>query len=221
MPNSVYKKAVKSKKKYMKKFGDDTNKEYKLSVEANTTVGPALGIKNIVVGDGSENIDREKGVIVGNIRMGFGHYRISMAIASAAQAMGYTPYWFDLLSYSETTGSKIIGHSNDLYSMGSRLSQKSSLFNKIVWESLNSEGFKKLSYNAVDQKNAELMATVFKELPKDIPFLETTTVFYGENSSSATHTLMRWSIFLRFSARCLKIQSSIFSLHLKQKNTFP
>lgn len=173
MPNSVYKKAVKSKKKYMKKFGDDTNKEYKLSVEANTTVGPALGIKNIVVGEGSEKIDREKGVIVGNIRMGFGHYRISMAIASAAQAMGYTPYWFDLLSYSETTGSKIIGHSNDLYSMGSRLSQKSSLFNKIVWEPLNSEGFKKLSYNAVDQKNAELMATVCKELPKDIPFLGT------------------------------------------------
>ena len=50
--------------------------------------------------------DTEKGIIVGNIRMGFGHYRISMAMASAAKAMGYTPYWMDLNSYGETTCTK-------------------------------------------------------------------------------------------------------------------
>lgn len=84
--------------------------------------------------------------------MGFGHYRISMAIASAAHALGYEPYWMDLNSYGQTTCTKVIGAQNDLYSMGSRLSQKSRLFNRLVWEPMNYEGFRKLTYNAADQK---------------------------------------------------------------------
>lgn len=94
-------------------------------------------------------------------------------IASAAHAMGYTPYWMDLHVYQETVGGKVINHLNELYSMGSRLSQKSTLFNRFYWEPLNSEGFKKLSYNAVDQKVAELMTPVFKNVPKDMPFIAT------------------------------------------------
>lgn len=171
--NKVYNKALKSKKKYLKKFGDDSNIVYPLSVEKNSTLSPLLGIKNIVIGNGNESIDAKKGIIIGNIRMGFGHYRISMAIASAAHSMGYTPYWFDLHSYHETTGGKVIAHLNSLYSMGSRWSQKYPLFNKFYWEPLNSEGFKKLSYNAMDQKVAELMTVVYKKLPKHIPFIAT------------------------------------------------
>ena len=55
--------------------------------------------------------------------------------------------------------------------MGSRISQKSKVFNKVVWEPMNYEGFRKLSYNASDQKNAELMAPVFRNVPKDIPVI--------------------------------------------------
>ena len=57
--------------------------------------------------------------------------------------------------------------------MGSRLSQKSKLFNKLYWEPLNSEGFRKLSYNANDQASAELMANLLKNLPKDKPYVAT------------------------------------------------
>lgn len=105
--------------------------------------------------------------------MGFGHYRISMAIASAAHSMGLTPYWFDLHAYKETTGGKVIQHLNDLYSMGSRWSQKYPLFDKYYWEPLNSKGFRKLSYNAMDQKVSELMTPIFKDIPKDMPFVAT------------------------------------------------
>ena len=58
------------------------------------------GVHDIDVGETGENVDltRKKGIIVSNIRMGFGHYRISMAIASAAHSMGYMPYWMDLNS---------------------------------------------------------------------------------------------------------------------------
>ena len=39
----------------------------------------------------------------------------------------------DLNSFKDTTCTKVIGAQNDLYSLGSRLSQKSRLFNQLVW----------------------------------------------------------------------------------------
>lgn len=184
-----YRKAEKSKQKYIKKFGDDSARDYPVHLEENPYIGKSLGVQNVLVGDLKQNAhfdiekhpdgtlpeaawDEDKGIIVGNIRMGFGHYRISMAIASAAHSMGYTPYWMDLNSYYETTCTKVIGAQNDLYSMGSRFS-KNPIFNKLVWEPMNYEGFRKLSYNASDQKNAELMAPVYKNVPKDIPVVGT------------------------------------------------
>ncbi|HAE22748.1 MAG TPA: hypothetical protein DCG47_10560, partial [Spirochaetaceae bacterium] len=59
------------------------------------------------------------------------------------------------------------------YSLGSRLSQKYPLFNRLYWEPLNAEGFKKLSFNAVDQKVAELFAPLYRGLPSDMPFIAT------------------------------------------------
>lgn len=179
MPERVCKKAVASKRKFAKKFGDDSNVNYPVALIKNVHIGEELGVVDIRVGEGAKGIsdglsfDTEKGIIVGNIRMGFGHYRISMAIASAAHAMGYTPYWMDLNSYPDTTCTKVISAQNDLYSLGSRLSSKSRLFNCLVWEPMNYEGFRKLSYNASDQKNAELMAPVYRNVPKEIPVVAT------------------------------------------------
>jgi hypothetical protein len=185
MPERVYKKAVKSKKKYAKKFGDDSGANYPVVIEKNPYIGDSLGVYNVLVGSLEQNahyeadrqakpevFDTEKGIIVGNIRMGFGHYRISMAMASAAKSMGDTPYWMDLNSYKETTCTKVIGAQNDLYSLGSRLS-KNPIFNRLVWEPMNYEGFRALSYNAADQKNAELMAPVYRNVPKEIPVIGT------------------------------------------------
>ncbi len=67
----------------------------------------------------------------------------------------------------------MIRHQNDLYSMGSKLSQKVGLFNKLYWEPLNSEGFRQITYNAGDQKNAELLVPLFRDLPKDVPYVGT------------------------------------------------
>ena len=84
-----YKKACKSKAKYIKKFGDDSDAIYNVVIEKNDRIGDALGVYDVLLKDGQskEEFDRDKGIIVGNIRMGFGHYRISMAMASAAEAM--------------------------------------------------------------------------------------------------------------------------------------
>ena len=165
-----YEKAVKGAESYRRKFGDDSAVNYVLSAESNRVLD-AFGAQNLTLG-GEPYEFRPKDVVIGNIRMGFGHYRISMAMASAARALGYRPLWFDLHSFKDTTCGKVIRHQNDLYSLGSRLSQKSFLFN-IFWEYENSEGFRKLTYNAADQKKAELMAPVARALPKDIPYIAT------------------------------------------------
>ena len=171
----AYKSALASREKYIRKFGDDSGADYRVTLKKNQVIGDLLNVTDIRVneeGDETESFDTEKGIIVGNIRMGFGHYRISMAMASAAKALGYKPYWMDLNSYPETTCTKVIGEQNKLYSLGSRLS-KNPVFNKAVWEPMNYEGFRALTYNASDQKNAELMAPVFKNVPKDIPLIGT------------------------------------------------
>ena len=162
--------AEKSKAKYIKKYGDDSNADYKISFKDIDTLD-FIGASNIVFGEKNQKFE-DNALIVGNIRMGFGHYRISIAMASAARALGYKPYWLDLASF-DATGSKMIREQNDMYSLASRISQKSKLFNKLVWEPLNSEGFKKITYNAKDQKNSELLVPIFKNIDKDIPYIAT------------------------------------------------
>ena len=168
--NKTVKKGIKSKNKYVKKFGDDSNKEYHLALAPIDTL-KFIDTENLVLSDKPLKLEKNA-VIVGNIRMGFGHYRISIAIASCAKALGYKPYWMDLASF-DATGSKMIRAQNDLYSLASRISQKSKLFNALIWEPLNSEGFRQLTYNSIDQKNSELLAPLYHDLPKDVPFVAT------------------------------------------------
>mgnify|MGYP006872977290 CR=1 FL=1 len=170
MPKKVVKSANKSKAKYIKKYGDDSQTNYQIGFEDISTLD-FIGAKNIVFKKDNEKFDK-KPLIVGNIRMGFGHYRISIAIASCAKALGYTPYWLDLASF-DATGSKMIREQNNLYSLASRISQKSHLFNHFIWEPLNCEGFKKISYNAKDQRNSELLVPIFNNIDKDIPYIAT------------------------------------------------
>ena len=171
LPKSAVKKAAKSKAKFIKKFGDDSQTQYHLKAVPIPSLS-FIGAKNLVVSDEPLKLP-ENALIVGNIRMGFGHYRISIAMASCAKALGYEPYWLDLASFKDSTGSKMIRYQNDLYSKASRISQKSKLFNALVWEPLNSEGFRQLTYNAPDQKNSELLVPLFTDIPKDTPYIAT------------------------------------------------
>ena len=164
------KKGLKSKAKFIKEFGDDTNKEYHLGLKPIPTLD-FIGAQNLVLSDTPLTLPK-KAVVVGNIRMGFGHYRISIALASCAKALGYEPIWMDLASF-DATGSKMIRKQNDMYSLASRISQKSKLFNALIWEPLNSEGFRQITYNSTDQKNAELLAPLYHDLPKEVPYVAT------------------------------------------------
>lgn len=190
MPKALVAKAERKKAGYLRKFGrgalDLSPGGLSVGSVPAPIVGEALGVRCLTLDGSGEGLDPSRGVILGNIRMGYGHYRIAMALASAVRERGYTPYWFDLNGYPDTVAGRVSSHLNELYSLGSRLSQKSGLFNRLVWEPLNYEGFKRLSYNAVDQKVAELYAPLYAGLPRDLPFIAT----HGWPAQGALHAGM-------------------------------
>ncbi len=78
MSSKAYNKALKSKERFYRKYGDDSGKEIHLSTATIPSVGDMLGITNIVSSEKSNIKFDDKSIIIGNIRMGYGHYRISM-----------------------------------------------------------------------------------------------------------------------------------------------
>lgn len=79
MKDSVYRKAVNSRRKFQKKFGDDSRADYQVNLRENPHIGSRLGVWNVELGKqpGQEVFDTQKEIIVGNIRMGFGHWNSS------------------------------------------------------------------------------------------------------------------------------------------------
>jgi hypothetical protein len=185
---SQSRKAIKWQEMFVRKFAYDPDEQYVLSLEENEYLGPIFGIKNVVRGDGGDPIEKENAVVCSTVRMGFGHYRIAMAGASCARAMGLTPYWLDLLAIPGIT-TDVINWCNSWYSRWSRLSQRSKLFNKYVWEPVTTGEptlpvlssllntwivgwpWRFLKTNAKDYKMSELFRNLHEALPPDIPVL--------------------------------------------------
>lgn len=130
------------------------------------------GAKVKSLSDGIAPSDK-KAVIIGTIRMGFGHWRIALSLASAAHALGYTPYWLDFMAFPDTAATKTIKHLEGLYNLGSRISQKSKLFNKYVWEYITSSAARNLPYSVSETAFSEIFRPLFHDIPKDMPFLST------------------------------------------------
>jgi hypothetical protein len=173
---------------FIKKFDYDPNEEYALSLKDNEYLGPIFGLKDIVRDGGGDEIINENAVICSTVRMGFGHYRIAMAGVSCAKAMGFTPYWLDLLAIPGIT-TEVIKYCNNNYSYFSRLSQKSNFFNKYVWEAVTTGEptlpglswflntwivgwpWRFLKTNVKDYKMSELLKNLHEALPPEMPML--------------------------------------------------
>ena len=173
---------------FKRKFRYDPDESYDLSLVDNEYLGPVFGLRNIVRNGGGDPISVDSGVVLGTVRMGFGHYRIAMAGASAARAMGFTPLWLDLLSIPGIT-SEVINWWNTRYSRFSRLSQRSKFFNKHVWEAVTTGNdtlpgiswalnnyaagwpWRFLKANARDYRMSELFGPMHGSLPAGIPML--------------------------------------------------
>lgn len=186
--SSQSKKAIKWQNMFAKKFKYDPDETYTLSLVDNEYLGPIFGLRDIVRSDQGEKIEPENAVICSTIRMGFGHYRIAMAGVSCARAMGFQPYWLDLLGIRGIT-TDVINRCNTNYSYWSRISQRSKLFNKYVWEAVTTGEptlpglsaflntwipgwpWRFLKTNVKDYKMSELFKNLFQALPAEMPIL--------------------------------------------------
>jgi len=175
-------------KKFVKMFNYDPNEIYQLSVKTNPYLGDEFGLKDILRETDGDLLNPHNGVIISTIRMGFGHYRIAMAGASCAKAMGFTPYWLDLLAIPGIT-TDVINYCNSWYSRFSRISQSNSFFNKYIWESVTTGEpslpgltqllnawivawpWRFLKTNVKDYKMSELFRNLYQALPADMPVL--------------------------------------------------
>lgn len=171
-----------------RKFNYDPNEKFSLHTSDNPYLGDVFGLKDILRGEQGQPFDPHNAVVISTIRMGFGHYRIAMAGASAARAMGFTPYWLDLLAIPGIT-TDVINWCNTNYSRFSRISQRSKLFDRFVWESLTTGNpslpglnwlfnewivtwpWRFLKTEVKDYKMSELFANLYRALPPETPML--------------------------------------------------
>lgn len=65
----------------------------------------------------------ENGLIVGSVRMGYGHHRMAYGASSWAIANNVTPYLHDLLAF-DTPEARLVRETDDLYSFFSRLASE-------------------------------------------------------------------------------------------------
>ena len=132
-------------------------------------LAPFFPVRELRPGLG-EPVDPAAGPVIGTIRMGYGHYRMAVAFASAAASRGHTPYWFDLLSF-DTPGTRMIRDMETWYSWGSRLAHRSYVFDRFVWEKATGRIFKPLEKQLVIQRISAVLTDLFAEIPPEIPFI--------------------------------------------------
>ena len=179
---------IKWRNMFVKKFNYDESESVTLRVMDNEKLGAELGIRDILRQDEGDPVVTGDSVVISTIRMGFGHYRIAMAGASAARAMGFTPLWLDLLQIPGIT-TDVINWCNSWYSRFSRRSQRTPAFDKHIWESVTTGNrtlpglnaflnawivgwpWRFLKTNIKDYMMSSLFRNMYSALPSDIPML--------------------------------------------------
>src|SRR5512133_2739397 len=92
LDKAVWKSCLRARDRYARKFGYREDESFDYTAYKDPFLGESLGIMDLLAQPGGKPLDPKKSVIIGTIRMGFGHYRMGLAAASAARALGYTPY---------------------------------------------------------------------------------------------------------------------------------
>ncbi|MGI5171991.1 hypothetical protein H0R92_00090 [Treponema sp. OMZ 840] len=165
-------------KYYAHAYGFDSEQPPSLTAVPHTGGYEDFGLmavveKKSVAKDKQTALNTEKGVLLGTMRMGFGHCRMAIALASAAKHAGFIPYWFDMLSFPDTTAGKTIRSLEHWYNLGSRISQHSKLFETLFWEKITSVSAQTLSASLKNAAMADIYAALFRDIPANMSVLST------------------------------------------------
>jgi len=168
--NWYLKQAEKMVARMRRRYGEPDH-PLRMALADSPVIGLLYGTRDVVENRGSyPDPDWSNAVLIGTIRMGYGHYRIALAFADAARAAGLTPCWFDLLAF-DAPASKMIRDMDRWYSLGSRLSQQSALFNRLFWDPLMGKWYRRLERNYPSMAFGELIAPLYGDIPRDVPVL--------------------------------------------------
>ncbi len=111
-----------------------------------------------------------KGLVVGSIRMGYGHHRMALSVYSHSIAQKITTYLHDLLAI-ESAESEAIADIDHGYSYFSRLSAEMGGPVEWLWGQLMAQG--NISSLDLSTQLAELYKNLMKEIPKENPIITT------------------------------------------------
>ena len=190
-PDAVYRKALRSRASCTRHCGSDESISYPARLAPAPELDAALGLRELLIGaglePGVEEFDRERGLILGVAPDGFGTARSALAMASCARALGFKPYWMDLDSYTATVAGKAVAARRARETRLDRLAKRCCPCVQRAAAAAQERSLRKLSTNAVDQKCTELMAPLFRNVPKDIPVLAT----HAWLAQAAVHAGMR------------------------------
>ena len=141
----------------------ETPSPYVSGLRVTSKVGTREGSKPLAPG-------KNGALIIGTIRMGFGHHRIAYAASSWAVASGRTTYFHDLLNI-DSPEAKLIKDMDALYSKGSRLATELGGSVEKIWGSFTKGGDE--SALRVSYQLAEHLRPILLGLPKDTPIIAT------------------------------------------------
>jgi len=122
-----------------------------------------------VAGSSPVNVSKESTIVIGTIRMGFGHHRIAYAASSWAASAG-TTYFHDLLNI-DSPEAQLIKDMDKAYSKGSRLATEIGGPVEKLWGAITKSG----DANALraTYQMAEHIKPLLLGLPKDTPIIAT------------------------------------------------
>lgn len=109
-------------------------------------------------------------LVVGTIRMGFGHHRIAYAASSWGVASGCPTYFHDLLSI-DSAEAQLIRDQDKMYSKASRMASELGGPVERIWGSLTKSGDENML--RVSYQMAEHLKPLLLGIPKDTPIIAT------------------------------------------------
>lgn len=114
------------------------------------------------------------GLVVGTVRMGYGHYRMALGVCSWALKRGAAPWLIDLLA-TERDESRLIRRADALYSRLSRLAADTGGVVEWAWGRLMKSGG--LASLRASCALAEQLAALVNGLPGEAPIVSTYPLF--------------------------------------------
>jgi hypothetical protein len=173
LPDSLVKKARNRKQYLENKFKKKAVPVTSLAVQQQSANDAILDFSRIEAGQ-SDSLELGKNpLIISTLRMGYGHYRIALAIASAAKHLKQKAYFLDYLTFKDSYADHSINWLEHLYNTGSKISQKIPLFNRLVWEPITGKAAMKVSYALKDIAMCELFADIPALLDPNVPYIAT------------------------------------------------